>query len=68
MVPTNGNVKFNALAVRAFKTFVQAFLAAVLAGLTAATSLSTTKSLLIGAIAAGVSALMNLFLQPVEAK
>ena len=64
----NNKVNFEALAVRAFKTFVQAFAAAVLAGLSAAISIPTTKALIVGAIAAGVSAVMNLFLTPQEAK
>jgi hypothetical protein len=64
----NNTVNFEALAVRALKTFIQAFVAAILAGLSAAVSIPTTKALIIGAIAAGVSAVMNLFLQPTEAK
>lgn len=53
----------NALLVRAFKTFVQAALAAW-----ALTSFDFGKAALVGAVAAGLSALMNLFIQPVEAK
>lgn len=53
----------NALLIRAFKTFIQGFLAAwVLTGN------SVEKNALIGAVAAGISALMNLFIQPTEAK
>lgn len=53
----------NALVVRAFKTFVQA------AGATwALTNFDFGKAALIGAAAAGISALMNLFIQPTEAK
>lgn len=63
-----GTVNFEALMVRALKTFLQAFLAALLTGLTGAVNISTTKALIAGAIAAGISALMNLFLQPQEAK
>jgi hypothetical protein len=61
-------VDFNVLAVRAFKTFVQAFLAALSLGLVTATNLTALKALAVGAIAAGVSAVMNLFVQPTEAK
>jgi hypothetical protein len=56
------HVNFNALFVRALKTFVQAFLAAVLAGLAAAISVPTSKALIVGAIAAGV------FIAPQESK
>lgn len=59
---------FNVLAVRAFKTFVQAFLAALLVSATTVVDLETGKAALIAAVAAGVSALMNLFIQPTEAK
>lgn len=62
------SINVNVLAVRALKTFLQAFLAAILAGLSAAVSVPTTKALVIGALAAGVSAVMNVFLQPQEAK
>lgn len=61
-------VNVNALIVRALKTFLQAFLGAVLLGLTTAVDLATTKALLLGALAAGVSALMNLFIAPQESK
>lgn len=53
----------NALFVRAFKTFVQAGLATW-----AVTNFDFTTGAIVGAIAAGISALMNLFIQPVEAK
>lgn len=62
------NVKLDALLVRAFKTFIQAFLAFVSTGLVTAISVPTTKALIAGAIAAGISAAMNLFLAPQEAK
>jgi hypothetical protein len=61
-------VKIDVILVRALKTFIQAFLAAILAGLTGAVSVATTKALIIGALSAAVSAVMNLFLQPQEAK
>lgn len=59
---------FNVLFVRAFKTFIQAFVAAVSVGIVSTTNISAVRALIIGAIAAGVSAVMNLFIQPTEAK
>lgn len=53
----------NALFVRALKTFVQAFLAAW-----AVTNFDFSQAAVVGGLAAGVSALMNLVIQPVEAK
>lgn len=53
----------NALLIRAFKTFVQSALATW-----ALTNFGFGKAALIGAAAAGISALMNLFIQPTEAK
>lgn len=61
-------MNINVLAVRAFKTFVQAALAFAATGLVTAVSIPTTKALIAGAIAAGISAVMNLFIQPTEAK
>jgi len=58
----------NAIFIRAFKTFVQAFLAVLLAGVTTTVDITSFKALVVGAIAAGISALMNLFIQPNEAK
>lgn len=57
-----------ALLVRGIKTFLQAALAFVVAGLASVTTLPAGKALLIAAIAAGLSALCNLFLKPLEAK
>lgn len=62
------NMNFNVLAVRAFKTFVQASLAFVATGIVTAIDVPTTKALIAGAVAAGISAVMNLFIQPSEAK
>jgi hypothetical protein len=56
------------LLVRALKTFIQAFAAVLLAGVVSTTNVSALKALVIGALAAGVSAVMNLFIQPQEAK
>lgn len=53
----------NALFVRAFKTFVQAGLATW-----AVTGFDFTTGAIVGACAAGISALMNLFIKPQEAK
>lgn len=61
-------VNFNVLLVRALKTFIQASLAFVATGLVTAVDVPTTKALIAGAIAAGISAVMNLFIQPKEAK
>ncbi len=56
------NMNGNALFVRAFKTFVQAGLATW-----AVTGFDFTTGAIVGAIAAGISALMNLFIKPTEA-
>lgn len=61
-------VNINALLVRALKTFLQAFLAALALGIVTTTNISALKALVVGAIAAGVSAVMNLFIAPTEAK
>jgi hypothetical protein len=53
----------NAILIRAFKTFVQSFLAAW-----AITNFDFTTGAIVGGLAAGISALMNLFIQPEEAK
>lgn len=63
---TTPNIR--ALLVRAVKTFVQAFLAAVLAGLAGVVSMKTAVALAIGAFAAATSAVMNIIIQPKEAK
>lgn len=59
----NNDSTANVLAVRAFKTFIQAFIATWVA-----TGLDFGKAALVGAFAAGISAVMNLFIQPTEAK
>ena len=53
----------NALFVRALKTFIQAGLATW-----AVTGFDFTTGAIVGAVAAGLSALMNLFIQPMEAR
>lgn len=45
--------------VRAFKTFVQAFLAVVLAGLMTVDSVEAVKALAVAGLAGGISALQN---------
>jgi len=62
------NVNTNALIIRAFKTFIQTFLAAVSVGIVTTTDIPAVKALIVGALAAGISAVMNLFLAPQEAK
>lgn len=57
-----------ALLVRALKTFLQAALAFAVAGLASVSTVPAAKALLIAAIAAGLSAVFNVFLRPVEAK
>lgn len=58
----------NALLIRAFKTFVQAFAASLALNINNVQNISAGKAVVIGAIAAGISGLMNLIIQPVEAK
>lgn len=64
----NQPVNIEAILVRALKTFLQAAAAFAATGIVTAISVPTTKALIGGAIAAGISAVMNLFLQPQEAK
>lgn len=49
----------NDIVVRAFKTFVQAFLATLAVSVTTVNDTNTGKAALIGAVAAGVSAVWN---------
>lgn len=58
----------NVLLVRALKTFIQATLAFVATGVLTVVDVPTTKALIAGAIAAGISAVMNLFIAPTEAR
>lgn len=60
--------QIQALIVRAIKTFIQGFAAVFLTGLVTATSQVALKALIVGAFAAGVSAVMNVFIKPVEAR
>lgn len=53
----------NAILIRAFKTFIQAFLATW-----ALTNFDFGQAAIVGAVAGGISAVMNLFIQPSEAK
>lgn len=61
-------MSINVILVRALKTFLQAFLAAVSVGIVTTTDIAAVRALIVGAIAAGISAAMNLFIQPTEAK
>lgn len=56
--------------VRAIKTFIQGFLGALVVTLPNAdiTSTEVLKSLLIGAIASGISAVMNIFINAYNKK
>jgi len=47
------------IAVRAFKTFVQAFFAALAVSVATVNNTDTAKVALVGAVAAGISAVMN---------
>lgn len=58
----------NVLLVRALKTFIQAFLGAVSLGIVTTTDIPALKALIVGALAAGFSAAINLVIQPTEAK
>lgn len=62
-------VSIEALIVRAIKTFIQAFAAALSLGiLTPINDVTAIKAMIVGAVAAGISAVMNLFIAPQEAK
>lgn len=52
--------------IRAFKTFVQAFLAFIATGLLDVTDLNAVKGLIIGATAAAISAVWNAFYTPIK--
>lgn len=56
--------------IRALKTFIQGFLGALAVSLPNAdlTNMAVLKSLLIGAIAAGISAVMNLIINLINKK
>lgn len=56
--------------IRAIKTFIQGFLGALVVSLPNAdlTNMAVLKSLLIGAIAAGISAVMNLIINLITKK
>lgn len=52
-------VDYRDLGVRAFKTFVQAFLAVVAVGVVSVSDFTALKALLVAGVAAGISAAMN---------
>jgi len=54
--------------IRAFKTWVQAFLAFIATGLLDVTDLNAVKGLIIGATAAAISAVWNAFYNPLNVK
>lgn len=58
----------NAIIIRAFKTFLQTFLATLSVSVLTVVNVETGKAALIAAVAAGFSAAMNIFIQPAEAK
>lgn len=53
------NIKNNDILVRAFKTFVQAFVATLALTVVNVVNLETAKAAVIAAVAAGISAVMN---------
>jgi len=55
---------YRTLLVRGVKTFLQAFLAYLGAGVAGVIDTNTLKALLVAAIAAGISAVMNVVLKP----
>lgn len=63
-------MNWRAIAVRAAKTFFQAFLASISYGLTTTSNTSSTalRALIVAALAAGLSAVSNLYIKPNEAK
>lgn len=63
-------MKFKDISIRALKTFVQGFLGALAITLpnTDLTNTAMLKSLLIGAVAGGISAIMNLIINALNSK
>ena len=53
----------NDITIRAFKTFIQAFLATLAVSVATVSDTNTAKAALVGAVAAGVSAAWNAILQ-----
>lgn len=62
------NLNVEAIAVRALKTFLQGFLAVFATSLVTVVNQATLKAALVGAFAAGISALMNVVIRPQESK
>lgn len=56
------------IVIRAVKTFLQAFFATLAAGVLTTVDGAAVKALVIASFAAGISAVMNVFIKPVEAK
>lgn len=53
------SINWKDIGVRALKTFIQAFLAVIVAGLVAVDSVEALKALTVAGLAAGISALQN---------
>jgi hypothetical protein len=64
----HNEINVNALIVRALKTFVQAFCSVLAVSAATVVDVDTGKAVLIGAVAAGISAVMNLIIAPQESK
>ncbi len=62
------NEKLKDILIRAFKTFIQGFLATLIVLLKESdlSDMSILKSVLIGALAGGISAIMNLIIKALE--
>lgn len=62
------NEKLKDILIRAFKTFIQGFLATLIVLLKESdlTDLNILKSILIGALAGGISAIMNLIINALK--
>ena len=62
------NEKLKDILIRAFKTFIQGFLATLIVLLKESdlTDMNILKSVLIGALAGGISAIMNLIIKALE--
>ena len=58
-IKVNRELDVKDIAVRAFKTFIQAFFAALAVSVATVSNTDTAKIALVGAVAAGISAVMN---------
>lgn len=55
------NEQLKDIGIRAFKTFVQGFVAYALLNFASVQDVNTAKAFVLGAVAAGISALWNIF-------